>query len=178
MEPVKISENEWERKAEELVEKLTEEELIAMVIGEVSKGQENALGAAGIMVPGAAGETSGILEEKYDIPGVSMADGPAGVRLIKKYEVNPENGQIYSNGFLGALESGFFSTPEEHEGADTYYQYCTAIPVGTLLAQTWNTKLLEEVGRGCGRRNAGIWRCMVAGSWYEYTQKSTVRKKL
>lgn len=147
MEPVKISENEWERKAEELVEKLTEEELIAMVIGEVSKGQENALGAAGIMVPGAAGETSGILEEKYDIPGVSMADGPAGVRLIKKYEVNPENGQIYSNGLLGALEGGFFSTPEEHEGADTYYQYCTAIPVGTLLAQTWNTELLEEVGR-------------------------------
>ena len=80
-------------KGRELVEKLTEEELIAMVIGEVSKGQENALGAAGIMVPEAAGETSGILEEKYDIRA-SMADGPAGVRLIKKYEVNPENGQI------------------------------------------------------------------------------------
>ena len=147
VEPMKICKNEWEKKAEQLVEKLTDEELIAMVIGEVSKGQENALGAAGIMVPGAAGETSGVLEEKYDVPGVSMADGPAGVRLIKKYDVNPENGQIYSNGLLGALEGGFFSTPEEHEDADTYYQYCTAIPVGTLLAHTWNTELLEEVGR-------------------------------
>ena len=133
--------------ANELVAKLTDEEMIAMVIGEVSKGQDNALGAAGIMVPGAAGETSGVLEEKYDVPGISMADGPAGVRLIKKYDVNPENGQVYSMGLLGALEGGFFTEDEVHEGADTYYQYCTAIPVGTLLAQTWNTELLEEVGQ-------------------------------
>ena len=148
-----------------------------MVIGEVSEGQEIALGAVGIMVPGAAGETSGILEEKYDIPGVSMADGPAGVRLIKKYEVNPENGQIYSNGFLGALESGFFSTPEEHEGADTYYQYCTAIPVGTFPAQTWNTKLLEEVGRAVAEQmqDFGVAWWLAPGM---NIQKSTVRKKL
>lgn len=147
LEMTRIPANELDQKAEELVAKLTEEEMIAMVIGEVSKGQENALGAAGIMVPGAAGETSGVLEGKYDVPGISMADGPAGVRLIKKYDVNPENGQIYSMGLLGALEGGFFTKEEVHEGADTYYQYCTAIPVGTLLAQTWNTELLEEVGQ-------------------------------
>ena len=61
VEPMKICKNEWEKKAEQLVEKLTDEELIAMVIGEVSKGQENALGAAGIMVPGAAGETLSLI---------------------------------------------------------------------------------------------------------------------
>ena len=147
LEMTRIPANELDQKPEELVAKLTDEEMIAMVIGEVSKGQDNALGAAGIMVPGAAGETSGVLEEKYDVPGISMADGPAGVRLIKKYDVNPENGQVYSMGLLGALEGGFFTEDEVHEGADTYYQYCTAIPVGTLLAQTWNTELLEEVGQ-------------------------------
>lgn len=100
LEMTRIPANELDQKPEELVAKLTDEEMIAMVIGEVSKGQDNALGAAGIMVPGAAGETSGVLEEKYDVPGISMADGPAGVRLIKKYDVNPENGQVYSMGLL------------------------------------------------------------------------------
>lgn len=33
---------------------------------------------------------------------------------------------------------------------ERYYQYCTAIPVGTLLAQTWNMELLEEIGEMIG----------------------------
>lgn len=143
----RIEANTFDQMADELVEKLTDEELTAMVIGEVSKGQDNALGAAGIMVPGAAGETSGILEEKWDVPGVSMADGPAGLRLIKKYDVSRETGEIYSVGLLAALEGGFFADDTVHEDADTYYQYCTAIPVGTLLAQTWDTELMEEIGK-------------------------------
>ncbi len=133
--------------AEELVQKLTEEELAAMCIGEVTKGQGNVLGAAGVMVPGAAGETNGILEEKYGVPGVSMADGPAGLRLMKKYEVDRTTGQVYTEGILSALEGGFFASKEPHENTDTYYQYATAIPVGTLLAQTWDVSLVAEVGK-------------------------------
>ena len=143
----RIPENELDKKAEEVAEKLNDEQLIAMVIGEVSKGHDNALGAAGIMVPGAAGETSSILEKEYQIPGVSMADGPAGLRLIPEYQADLEKNQLYSLGFLGALEGGFFAEKENHEGAVTYYQYCTAIPVGALLAQTWDVELLEEVGQ-------------------------------
>ncbi|NCC43742.1 MAG: beta-glucosidase [Clostridia bacterium] len=145
----RIAANEYEKMAEELTDKLTDDEMISMVIGEISKGQEAALGSAGIMVPGAAGETSGVLEEKWDVPGISMADGPAGLRLIKKYDIDKSNGQILSNGLLSALEGGFFAEGMESDvtDIDTYYQYCTAIPVGTLLAQTWNVDLIENVGQ-------------------------------
>ena len=139
--------NPFAQEAGELARRLTDEELTAIVIGEVSKGQGQALGAAGIMVPGAAGETSSALEEKYGVPGVSMADGPAGLRLMKSYEVSTETGEVYSEGILGALEGGLFSSGGRHKGTDIYYQYCTAIPVGTLLAQSFNTELMETVGR-------------------------------
>ena len=149
-QPVKadrIPENELDEKARSITEQLTDDQLIAMVIGEISKGQENALGSAGIMVPGAAGETSGALEKEFDVPGIPMADGPAGLRLTREYQVNPEDGSVYGQGLLGALEGGFFAEKEVHENADTYYQFCTAIPVGTLLAQTWDVDLIEEVGQ-------------------------------
>lgn len=134
------------KQARAMAETLTDGQLIDMVIGEISKGQGQALGAAGIMVPGSAGETSGCLEAEYGVPGVSMADGPAGLRLMKSYEVDRKTGEVYSEGILGALEGGLFASGATHEDADIYYQYCTAIPVGTLLAQTWDTALLEEVG--------------------------------
>ena len=73
-----------------------------------------------------------------------LADGPAGLRLHKTYQV--VDGMIKKGGFLQAFEGGFFAEPEEMEGI-TYYQYCTAIPVGTLLAQTWDVSLLKEVDR-------------------------------
>ncbi|HIZ61254.1 MAG TPA: beta-glucosidase, partial [Candidatus Gemmiger avistercoris] len=38
-----------------------------------------------------------------------------------------------------------------HEGADTYYQFCTAFPVGTALAQSWDPELLTRVGRAVSR---------------------------
>lgn len=141
------TENEYEKRAKDLVKKLSEEELTALMVGEVSKGQGQALGSAGSMVPGSAGETSGVLKEKYMVPGVSMADGPAGLRLIRRYEVDKQTGNIYSEGILDALEGGFLASGEKHENVEVYYQYCTAIPVGTLLAQSWNTELLEQVGR-------------------------------
>lgn len=146
---------DFDRCAREIVEKLTEEELIRMVVGEVSKGQgssdSNALGSAGIMVPGAAGETSSVLDATYDIPGISMADGPAGLRLKQSYEVSRADGSILPANPFAAFEGGFFVEEEPHENADTYYQFCTAIPVGALLSQTWNSALLEEVGEMIGQ---------------------------
>lgn len=150
----KIFTSEQHRMAEDLAGKLSDEELISLVVGEISKGQDNLrdgeLVTSGLYVPGAAGETTSRLEEKYGIPAVSMADGPAGLRLMRHYDVDRKTGLIYSEGILAALAGGLFSREEPHENADRYYMFATAIPVGTLLAQTWNPKLLTEIGKMIG----------------------------
>ncbi|HIZ23334.1 MAG TPA: glycoside hydrolase family 3 C-terminal domain-containing protein [Candidatus Blautia faecigallinarum] len=144
--------NRYRILAESVTEKLSADQLKAMAVGEISRGHDVALGAAGIMVPGAAGETSGCLEKEYGIPGISMADGPAGIRVMKEYQADEEKGQIFTQGLLGALENGLFVEDSEnvHPGTVTYYQYCTAFPVGVMLAQTWNTEVLKDVGRAVG----------------------------
>ncbi len=48
---------------------------------------------------------------------------------------------------LGALENGYLEPMQKHENAKTYYQFCTAFPVGTAMAQTWNEELLQSFGR-------------------------------
>ena len=140
------------QEAENVVKNLSEQQLIWMSLGEISKGHEVALGAAGIMVPGAAGETSGCLEKEYQIPGVSMADGPAGLRIMKEYKADIEAGNVYTNGILGSMENGFFLKEEkkEFQNETIFYQFCTAFPVGTMIAQTWNEELQRMFGRAVG----------------------------
>ena len=89
--------------------------------------------------------------EKYGIRSLIMADGPAGLRLRQSYQVDRETDSVYSTGVLGSLENGFLEPMKIHENADTYYQYCTAFPVGTALAQTWDPDLLGEFGRAIGQ---------------------------
>lgn len=142
----------YEEKARKIVEQLTDEQLTAMAVGEISKGHDVAFGSTGIMVPGAAGETSSSLEESHGIPGVSMADGPAGLRVIQQYQADEESRSVYTEGIKGALENGLFLNREENKypNAATFYQFCTAFPVGAMLSQTWNTSLIREVGAAVG----------------------------
>ncbi len=114
-------------------------------------------------------------EEPWNVASIALADGPAGLRLKKEYQV--ENGRIVPTDFLSALEGGFFAASKEKRGT-SYHQYCTAIPVGTLLAQTWNLDLVRELGEMIRETR---WNCSVhslAGTGYEHSQKSAVRKKL
>ena len=121
------------------------EELIPLLYGNITQGTST-LGSAGKRVPGSAGESSEALEEKYGIRSLIMADGPAGIRLRQSYEVNREDDSVYGMGVLGSLENGYLEPMDYHENADLYYQYCSAFPVGTALAQTWDPKLLEIFG--------------------------------
>ena len=70
---------------------------------------------------GAAGYTTPEYEN-IGIPGMVLSDGPAGLRLTQQIT-----------------------------GSPTKYQWATAWPVGTLLAQTWNRPLVQQVGDAVGK---------------------------
>ena len=132
---------------------LSTEQLIALASGDPAKAQGGDLGSAGIAVPGSAGETSRCAQEQ-GLTSIVLADGPAGLRLTQSYNVY--EGKIIPKPFECNLEGGIFNRRNEPDPGETYYQYCTAIPVGTALAQTWDRELLKEVG------------AMVAGEMEEF----------
>ena len=136
-----------EKDALDFVNTLTEKELIDLAAGDPGKAQGGNLGAAGISVPGSAGETHRCAIDK-GLASIVLADGPAGLRLMKYYHVN--DGSIVTMPFEFSLEGGLFYDDSRELPGERYYQYCTAIPVGTLLAQTWNRALIREVGAMIG----------------------------
>ncbi|MCL1872337.1 MAG: fibronectin type III-like domain-contianing protein, partial [Promicromonosporaceae bacterium] len=77
-------------------------------------------GGSTLKAVGAAGYTTSTLES-LGIPGMTLSDGPAGLRITQVIQGDP-----------------------------VLYQYATAWPIGTLLAQTWNTGLVEQVGTAIG----------------------------
>lgn len=109
------------QRVQDLVSQMTDEEKASMLMGTGMPGFDGltpVVGAVEGRVPGAAGITFAI--ERLGIPGVILADGPAGLR-IKPIRENDQN---------------------------TYY--CTAFPVGTALASSWNETLIENVGKAMG----------------------------
>lgn len=132
--------------AEQLAETLTQEQLISLVVGETGNGTSETAVARSVSVSGAAGETSSCAKDK-GIATIVMADGPAGLRINQTYYV--ENGAIVSLPFAATLDGGIFYEGYKGSGEE-YHQYCTAFPIGTLLAQTWNTELVKEVGKAVG----------------------------
>ena len=129
-------------------EQLTVEDLMHLASGDPGKAQGGNLGAAGISVPGSAGETHNCAVDR-GLASIVLADGPAGLRLMKYYHVH--EGKIVQMPFEFSLEGGLFYDVKEELPGTRYYQYCTAIPVGTLLAQTWDTELVKEVGNMIGK---------------------------
>ncbi|MCI5663839.1 MAG: glycoside hydrolase family 3 C-terminal domain-containing protein, partial [Mediterranea sp.] len=106
---------------DEVIGAMTLEEKAHLVIGTGMagfSGDSAVIGSTKKLVPGAAGTTYPI--ERLGIPGVVLADGPAGLRI-----------------------------DPTREGDEATY-YCTHFPIGTLLASTWDTALMERVGQAIG----------------------------
>lgn len=136
---------------EDLAAQLTAEELVSLCVGTARGGAEesSAIGAASISCPGAAGETTSELLASRDIRKIVLADGPAGLRLAPSFMVDSSQKVIWQAPALGSSFMGLMTGGKEApalENAVTYYQYCTAIPTATLLAQTWDLDAIRETG--------------------------------
>lgn len=127
-------------KAKNFVDTLSKEQLIALSTGMLSNNQED---YDGITVPGAAAQTSACVSD-VNLDSLVLADGPAGLRLLKHYYV--KDNKILPTTFLAGVENGFLYEDIVEPDAQIWNQYCTAMPVGTLLAQTWNLDIITEVG--------------------------------
>lgn len=138
-----------------LVEELSDEELCLMNIGAFKrKASGSVIGAAGQSVAGSAGETVNSLKGK-GIPALVMADGPAGLRLSRQY-TRDENG-VHSIGnnmpeslmeLMPAPAAIVMRLLEKHKKVtgEVLEQNCSAIPIGTALAQSWNLEFAEQCG--------------------------------
>lgn len=136
----------------QFVDSLSVDQLTLLATGDPGKSQNasddqknSALGSAGISVPGSAAQTSSCALADKNLAPIVLADGPAGLRLLQSYPVM--NGEIQPVPFEMSIEHGFLTRNVNFENAELYYQYCTAFPIGTLLAQTWDKELLQEVGK-------------------------------
>ncbi len=146
---------------EELVAQLSVEELASFATGRhVRKGESSVIGNASFSVPGAAGDTSAVCLGSRGIRPVSMADGPAGLRLQPHFKARHDGTVLPGGGKFGDSVEPFpeYDNPED---VVDHYQYTTAIPIGWALAQSWNTELVQEaadmVGAEMEKFGVDIW---------------------
>lgn len=135
---------------------LTEEELSLLNIGafDPRAGSLSVIGEASQTVAGAAGETVNRLKQK-GIPSLVMADGPAGLRLSRHYTVDEKGahpvGETMPESMLELMPGAVAWLMKKLGGngktrGEIREQYCTAIPIGTALAQSWNLDVAEACG--------------------------------
>ncbi|MCH3962454.1 MAG: glycoside hydrolase family 3 C-terminal domain-containing protein [Solobacterium sp.] len=106
-------------------------------------------------VMGAAGRTCTKLLNK-GIPNIVFADGPAGLNVLPVTAVGPEGFPRYPEGlpedwkwgWLTKVDKLLMALPGKQQ---LLYRYMTAWPNGTVLAQSWNCELLEQVGKAIGK---------------------------
>ena len=108
-------------------------------------------------VEGACGNTTSRLVKK-GIPNIIMADGPAGVNILQKAAFTKSGYIRYVDelpkdwqwGWLKKVipKLKFLFAKSKHTHV---YQYCTAWPNATTIAQTWNVELASRVGLGIGK---------------------------
>lgn len=142
------TEERFSPKVHSLLEKLTDWDKIRLVTG----------GGYSIRcynnVMGAAGRTCTTLLKK-GIPNIVLSDGPAGLNVNQSTTVMPDGTPRYPDGLPSDWQWGWLKKvgpllkgiPGKGK---TVYRYMTAWPSETVQAQTWNTDLVEAIGRAVG----------------------------
>ena len=173
-----------------IVRGFSDDELCLMNVGsfDPKKGALSVIGDASKSVAGAAGETTDQLKFK-GVPVLVMADGPAGLRLSQKYAMDEKG--VHSIGeTIPATIADWLSPPEKFimsllspkpkKNAEIRYQYATAIPVGTAIAQSFNPDVAvlcgDVVGEEMVHFDVHLWlapalnihRSIRCGRNYEY----------
>lgn len=139
----------WDERTVKILDSLTQDEMVEVVVGSGAKGMiDSSLNYA----PGTVGRTTGKLTHK-GLLNVNLADGPAGLRLLRESALTKGGNLRFVKGnymlsALNLLPDGIMQfAMAKKDKARILYQYTTAFPVGTALAQTWNTGLCEDIGK-------------------------------
>ena len=136
-------------RAKAFVDALTLEEMAHIVVGIGMFGGEKRFN-----LPGAVGNTTSRFWDR-GLANVALCDGPAGLRIQKRSTVDKKGRIKPVEMAMSALEAlpsfvkrFMVGDPEKNT---VLYQYTTAFPASNALAQTWNSALMERVGRAIQR---------------------------
>ena len=142
--------------ADALVESMTDEQLVTLVVGGGTSNKNLQVEAMG-----ASGTTTPDLYEALGIPNVVLSDGPAGLNLashvvelangVTKAARVPQMLEAYKRYLFGFAGKVLLMQMAEPGEGITHYHYATAWPCSQLLAQTFNPDLLEQIGDGVGQ---------------------------
>ncbi len=135
---------------EELVSQLSIREMASLCTGRFARDDSDSIIGMASMLPGAAGDTTEVLEKSRGIRPLIMADGPAGLRLQPHFKAR-KTGEILPGGAVFGDAAVSFPDYDRPEEVEDHYQYTTAIPIGWGLAQSWNPELVEKAASMVGQ---------------------------
>lgn len=177
----------------ENIAKLSDVELAEINTGLYSKKAFAVLaGNSSNMVPGAAGETSETFYKLFN-KRIIMADGPAGVRVISRFyrkknkvkaiDPNPllvSVSEFFPKFIFFILKHSLLKAKKEKKKYPVIYQYATALPIATAIAQSFNNDFAficgDIVGKEMELFNVDMWlapamniqRTVMCGRNFEY----------
>ncbi len=193
----KIIDYDKEFQIEDEVKELTDDQLISLSVGahDPDAGIAAIIGEASKSVAGAAGETSAAAVPS-GIRTLVMADGPAGLRLSPDFYRDAKGVHSLGNPLMAGILDTMgpflkwavktFLTKKPKKGFETLHQWCTAIPIGTAIAQSFNLDFARTCGDIVGdemeRMNVDLWlapalnihRSILCGRNFEYYSEDPV----
>ncbi len=136
-----------DKEVDAVMQQLNTADMIEICVG---SGISGMLNGKGVACPGAIGRTTDALYKK-GLLNVNLSDGPAGLRILRTSAIT-KKGKVkmkdYIMSIMEFLPKFMLKGMTIDEKKDQLlYQYTTAFPVGTALAQSYNVDLLEKIGQ-------------------------------